>query len=93
MIESIFSGAAAVTGVASAICWIKAARAEIPAQEGDGVGALFGGGLTVRNVKGQIIDLHGTYRAQSRWNGYAAYLAAAAALSVAVSSVAGILKI
>lgn len=93
MFESIFSLAAAGMGIVSAVCWIRTARAEVPAPKGSGVGGVLGGGVNIKNTKGVLIDLHQTYRAQAKWNGLAAYTAAATAFLVAAAALSGVFKL
>lgn len=74
-----------VLALASAILWVKSARATVLADSRTaGFGALLGGDLITKGQKGERIDLHATLVEQSRWNRYAAYSAALCALVQAV---------
>lgn len=89
MLEVLATWAAACAAVLSGVLWVKTARAEVPALPGiTNMGSGFGGYLTTKNDKGDLVDLHKTYKLQSRWNSHAAY---ASALSAGFAALALVL--
>lgn len=76
-------------GAVSAYCWVMSAKAEVAASpDTDGVGAVLGGDIIIKNTAGERIDLIETMAKQSMWNRWAAVSAAIAACAQALSVVA-----
>jgi len=74
---------ATVAAIFSGVWWVKAAKAEVPAQGNAGVG--WGGvPVNVLNAKGQVIDFIQSFQLQSMYNSRAAMAAAVSAIAAAV---------
>ena len=78
--QLIMSGVAALVGIVASICWIKAAGAKVLSKFPDTLGSGFDGVMNVKNEKGEVLDLVGTYTLQSYWNSKAALLSGIAGL-------------
>ena len=86
MLEQLATWAAAMAAVLSGVLWVKTARAEVPAPPNTvGVGWIPGGYLITRNANGDRVDLHETYKLQSKWNSHAAYASALSAVLTALA--------
>jgi hypothetical protein len=74
---------ATAAAILSGVWWVKAARAEVPAQGNAGVGW---GGVPVNalNAKGQVIDFIESFWLQSKYNSRAAMAAAVSSIAAAV---------
>ena len=83
VLRLIVGAAATAAAIFSGVWWVKAARAEVPAQGNAGVG--WGGvPVNVLNAKGQVIDFIQSFQLQSKYNSRAAMAAAVSAISAAV---------
>lgn len=78
--QLIVGGFSAVVALIASICWIKAAGAKELSKYPDTLGSGFDGVMNVKNEKGEVLDLVGTYEKQSYWNSKAALLSGVAGL-------------
>ncbi|NOG73750.1 hypothetical protein [Roseicella sp. DB1501] len=86
VLASTLNAATAIFGSLSAIAWVRSARFQVPAPPNVGLGGVLGGDVYDEDASGRRFDVLETLKGQSRWNSYAAWLAAgAAACQVAVA--------
>jgi hypothetical protein len=76
----------AIFALLAAAAWIFSATAKVKAEHQSGLDAAVIGGWVHFTHRGITYDLHKTLRRQSKWNAYAASLAACAAVSQAASA-------
>jgi hypothetical protein len=69
----------AALALASGAFWSKSALSSVSAPDGMHPGVRFGPDTAVPDDTGRVISLYATIRKQSRWNKWAAFLAAGAA--------------
>ncbi len=78
--QLVLGGLSAIVALIASICWIKAAGAKVLSKYPDTLGSGFDGVMNVKNEKGEVLDLVGTYEKQSYWNSKAALLSGVAGL-------------
>jgi hypothetical protein len=83
--QLIVGGLSAIVALVASICWIKAADAKVLSKFPDTLGSGFDGVMNVKNEKGEVLDLVGTYEKQSYWNSKAALLSGIAGILAVLS--------
>jgi hypothetical protein len=83
--QLVLGGVSAIIAMVASICWIKAARAKVLSHYPDTLGSGFDGVMNVKNEKGEVLDLVGTYEKQSYWNSKAALLSGVAGIIAVVA--------
>lgn len=75
----------AAFAILAAVAWITSTIVFVPAPPGVGLGAVLGGNIYDKDRWGRPYDVVETLKKQSRWNQYAAWAAAAAAVFQALA--------
>jgi hypothetical protein len=83
--QLILGGLSAFVALLASICWIRAASAKVLSKYPDTIGSGFDGVMNVKNEKGEVLDLVGTYTLQSYWNSKAALLSGIAGLLAVIA--------
>jgi hypothetical protein len=77
--QCVVNSLSALLALGAGVSWVTSTVVWEKAPEGVGLGATLDGGLYDDDKKGRRFDVLATIKKQSRWNAYAAWLAAVAA--------------